>query len=356
MALDWKQAIDLKREQVVGLDIGSASVKLVGLGGGSGHYTAQFAQRIETGVLPDEDDKSRRDKMVSAIRACFEMSRMQTRQVVCGVSGPEVAVRTFCFPSLPAEEVAEAVMLEAEQVCPFDARSNVVDYQIVKSNGKSKAANGQDITGLMVAATKDVIRRKIELVNGSYLNCAMMDVEGLALANCFGQTEEIEDGQVVAIVNIGGASTNIVILTKEGLPFVRDIAYGGDMIFNQIGLEFNTSRGQVASIFAGGEGRRKEEILAGLGKACSKLISDINESLRYYVIERRTAAINKVYICGGFSQVNGFSEMVGSQINCPVAVWNPLAKFPAANAGVRDVVERSGPAFAVAAGLAMRTI
>ena len=112
----------------------------------------------------------------------------------------------------------------------------------------------------------------------------------------------------------------------------------------------------MLNIFAGGEGRRKDEILAGLATASRKLISDINESLRYYLIERRAAGINKVYLCGGFSLVNGMKELLSSQINCPVEMWNPFSKINSSNTEMRNMLNKNGSAFVVAAGLAMRSI
>jgi hypothetical protein len=69
-----------------------------------------------------------------------------SKMAVCGVSGPEVAVRDFEFPPLSAEDIDAAVQLEASQVCPFNAADSAVDYHLMP-NGDNK------IRGVLVAAT-----------------------------------------------------------------------------------------------------------------------------------------------------------------------------------------------------------
>ena len=129
---DWKNLTDMKKEEVVGLDVGSSSVKLVHLRHGIGGYVAVAASKVDIGITEQDDDRTRSTKTSAAIKICLEQSKIQTRQVVCGVCGPEVAVRPFNFPALPPEEIHQAIMLEAEQVCPFDPGKNILEYQLVR--------------------------------------------------------------------------------------------------------------------------------------------------------------------------------------------------------------------------------
>ena len=72
------------------------------------------------------------------------------------MSGPEVAVRSFRFPSLPAEEMAGAVQLEAAQVCPFNVDDGKVDYQLMDAKSDSGC-------GVLVASTNELINAKKKL-------------------------------------------------------------------------------------------------------------------------------------------------------------------------------------------------
>ncbi len=49
-------------------------------------------------------------------------------------------------------------------------------------------------------------------------------------------------------------------------------------------------------------------------------------------------------------------ELLSSQINCPVEMWNPFSKINSSNTEMRNMLNKNGSAFVVAAGLAMRSI
>ena len=116
----------------------------------------------------------------------------------------------------------------------------------------------------------------------------------------------------------------------------------------------NLTREAAARAVIGRSETPMAEVLAG---GAGKLIGEINETLRYYMREQRLQSIDKVYVCGGFSLVNGFVDILNRQIIFGASLWNPfdhIGRQPDA-AGL-EILDTAGPAFAVAAGLAMRSI
>jgi type IV pilus assembly protein PilM len=117
MKWGWKGSFRLERSEVLGLDIGSSKVKLIQLRKSGDGYTVTAAGIND---IPSSEDNSRKQaNTVTAVRECLRSAGTQTPMAICGLCGPEVAVRGFKFPALPAEEVEGAVLLEAAQVCPF---------------------------------------------------------------------------------------------------------------------------------------------------------------------------------------------------------------------------------------------
>jgi type IV pilus assembly protein PilM len=351
---DWKQLTDMKKEEVAGLDVGSSSVKLVQLKSGVGGYVATAACKIDIGITDHDDERARAAKTIATIKMCFERSKIESKQMVCGVCGPEVAVRPFSFPTLPPEELGQAIMLEAEQVCPFDPAKNILVYQLMKTADVHSEQESSDMKGVLVAATHEVVRGKTHLVSNASLNCALMDIDGLALVNCFNRTEHRKAGQTTALLNVGHTLTNLVIVNDRKLPFIRDIAHGGSQIIEHIAAERAlTLEAAAQAVIDGGDNR----VIKALGQGAAKLISEINETLRYYMSEQRLQSIDKVYVCGGFSLVKGFVEVLNRQISSGASLWNPfdnIGRLPEAEG--LEILQTSGPAFAVAAGLAMRSI
>jgi type IV pilus assembly protein PilM len=223
MGLDWKKAFKVEPADVLGMDIGSAQIKLVELRREASGYALSAAGIAKIAGSAEEQDQAEMNT-TEAIGACLRSAQPHSRLAVCGVCGPEVAVRGFKFPALPRDEIEGAVLLEAAQVCPFNIEEGAVDYQLM--------GNGDDsVRGVLVAATRKVIKAKTRVAGGADLECVLVDVDGLALLNCFAQVEceaerPAEGRRTTAILNVGSTYTTLAIGGSDGLPFVRDIVYG----------------------------------------------------------------------------------------------------------------------------------
>ncbi len=272
------------------------------------------------------------------------------------------------------EEIEGAVLLEAGQVCPFNVDDASVDYQLIP-DGDGKTS------GVLVAATNKVLKRKIQFAEEASLNCVLMDVDALALLNCFSECEKPEAGPVrskrhepsaplpagtsngagrtTAILNVGSSYTSLAIMGNNNLPFVRDMAYAGKDIIKQIASENNLSTEAVGKILFIGESadHPQFELIDSLARACQKLIVDVSETLRYYTAQQKSAVVDNVFVCGSFALVKGFIELLDSQLPARAVLWNPFDKMRCdAGQPCRDILAKRGPAMAVAAGLAMRSI
>ena len=386
MNLDWKRSLRLEFEhhEVFGLDIGSSEVKLIQLRKNGTGYAVTAAGIAPIGA--GEDGKNRREiNTVRAIRECLESAGIQTRLAVCSVCGPEVAVRRFKFPPLPPEEIEGAALFEAAQVCPFNVHDGPVDYQVIP--------NGEDsVTGILVAATNKLIKSKVQLAKNASLDCVLMDVDGLALLNCLSKYEKGHTGSAgsktpepstplmartsdgagrttTAILNVGGAYTTLAIM-GENMPFIRDMPYASNDIVKHIAVENDISTERTWKILCGtgfqpvlgqdGQATPAEPPITlgdSLEKACQKPIADVTETLRYYTAQEKSAIVERIFVCGDFARVKGFVELLDSRLPAKVSVWNPFDKIPC-DAGrlCEDILQKNGPAMAVAAGLAMREI
>ncbi len=349
--VNWKRLLKIELEPTFGLDIGSSSVKLLQLQkdqtGRYGVTAAAFADISTDGRV----DKAEAEvNTVNAIRECLQLTGIESRSAVCGVSGPEVAVRDFKFPPLSPEELEGAVALEAGQACPFHISESVVGHQILSSMPEG-------VSGVLVAAMRGLVNDKVRFAGNAQVNTVLMDVDGLAILNCFTQTQGRMPGQTVTILNIGSSCASLAILGEGNWPFVRDILHAGDSIIAEIANKKSLSREKVKEIlctegFNSGQ-LGPQDVLAG---ACQKLIADVTDTLRYYTAQQKTAFIDRIFVCGGFALVKGFIEFIGMQLPAKPVLWNPFDKITIQSEQYKNVLEKNGPAMAVAAGLAMRSI
>ena len=351
MKLDWKRSfrLEIEERRVLALDIGSSAVKIVQLHKYNGGYTVMAGGIAEVAASGNDADR-REINTTRAIRECLKSAQAPTHMAVCGVHGSEAAVRYFKFPSLPSDEIEGAVLLEAAQVCPFNVEDGAVDYQLIPHDKNN-------ITGILAAATNKLIKSKLQLAENASLKCVLMDIEGLALLNCLSEYEEPKAGRTTAVLNVGSSFATLAIMSDNGLPFIRDMTYAGDSIVEEMAKEKNVSTEAIKKILSGDSAAPQLELTDSMGRACRKLIVDVTETLRYYAAQESPAIVEKIFVCGGFALVKGFVELLDKELDVTVVLWNPFDKMRC-DAGrlCEDTLAQAGPAMAVAAGLAMRSI
>ena len=347
--MDWKRMLHFSKTELLGLDIGSSAVKAVRLRKDNAGYTVTAAGISEIAVS-EEDNNHQKINTAKAIRECLESTGRKMKLAVCGLSGPEVAVRDFVFPSLSTSEIDGAVLFEASQVCPFNAADSAVDYHLIP-NGDNKTR------GILVAATNALIKSKVQLAKEAALKCVLMDVDGLALLNCFNGLANDSEKFTTAILNVGGSGTTVAIIGSNGRPFIRDVTFAGDNIIKQIAADKGMSTQDVKGILSGDSTAPQKELHDSLEKACQKLIVDVSETFRYYATQKKSTPVEKIFVCGGFALARGFVELLNSRLGVESVLWNPFEKIRrGTDLQFGDIFDKRGPAMAVAAGLAMRSV
>ncbi|MHC4145135.1 MAG: type IV pilus assembly protein PilM [Planctomycetota bacterium] len=345
----------LGRREIMGVDIGSSVVKVVQL-------RQSHRGWIVTGAgISDISDKGsdspgRQDaNTLRAILNCVRLSGIRANLAVCGVGGPDVVVRNFEFPAVPAEEIERAVRLEARQVCPFNTDEIAVDYRLMPGGNKKTK-------GYLVVATDKLVNSKTRLVKKARLDCALMDIDGLALLNCFKELENPSDKHGTALLNIGSSHTTLAIEGKNGWPLIRNLNYAGDSIIRKVAAENELSQEDVKAILAGDPQEVHADVRQSFESACDRLVADITKTVRYYGAQGQSSEIKKILVCGGFALFGELVKILDSRLPMKVATWNPFEKMRCQvgrhhrGVLVKNILRKNGPAMAVAAGFAMRSI
>lgn len=356
-----RRFLNLEGRQLIGLDIDSASIRAVQLRRKNGQYTVTGA--AVTDIPPGENDpEERRANTTQAVRQCLDETAPGSRLVVCGLRGPEVVIRGFEFPVLPSDEIDGAVALESSQICPFSPEESVLDHQITCDRGKKTQ-------GFWVAATRNLIEAKREVVRDAGRKCTLIDVDGLALLNTLlvlssspsqaRETDENGGDDVIrtAVLSVGDSYTSIALADHARRPFVRDLLSGEQEILRQMVVEMKLPPETVRAALYDGASVDPQTLRQGLDKACTPLFDDVARTLRYYLAEDRHIEISKVMVCGNLASVKSFVELLDEKLPFDVEPWNPLRQLRCeAGPECESALEKVGPAVAVAAGLAMRTI
>lgn len=353
-----------KKTELVGLDVGSWAVKLVRLARHDRRYHLTAAasvevERPETASLPDAGARTE-----AAIRECLQRAGIRERLAVCGVAGTEVMVRGFKFPPLPLKAVEQAILLEAQSVCPLDMKNSTMDYQLISSSPLGAAAwkqEPQPQSGVMVVGTERLVNQRVNQLTGAGIKPVLVDSEALALLNCLGELDLLRDYGTLSVIDIGYSKTSIIIYGQSGLPFVRDLNLGGAAIVRQIGAERSMNEQDVRQLLCRPDStstakEQRNQLLLALNNAIRPLVMMINETLRFYSLQEKNALVEKIFLSGGFSLIPMFTDMLTDALPVETSVLNPLDHMDRRPGQEQTLPNSYGPALAIATGLAMRTL
>jgi type IV pilus assembly protein PilM len=348
----------LKRgnKSMVGVDIGSSSVKAVELQGKSGSF--QLLSLGYESLQPDsivDGQIMELNSVANAIGNIFNQHKIKTTKVAAGVNGHSVIVKNIVLPQMTEDELEESFSWHAEEHIPFDISDVNLDYHIMQKSADA-------IHVLMAACKRDKIANLKQTIQLAGKQPAVIDVDAFALQNCYELNYDPQPGQIVALLNIGASTTNINILNGARSVFTRDATFGGNqytsLLQKELGLTFDQAE-QVKRGMPIPEGIERREIEPILDTVSDILALEIQKTMDFYraTVEEGESAVGKILVSGGGSKLKGLIEFLSKRFEMPVELFDPFRKIRVDARGfdleyMREIV----PEMAIAVGLALRGV
>jgi type IV pilus assembly protein PilM len=341
-----------KQKPLVGLDIGSSSIKAVELKG-----TRHGYELVSFGLQPLAQDTVVDGAIMDAplvaagISNIFDQQKIKTKNVATAVSGHSVIVKRVTLPSMTEEELFDRIQTEASQHIPFDIADVNLDHQILET-----VDTQMDV--LLVAVKKDKILNHTNVLAQAGKTPTVVDIDAFALQNCFEVNYDPDPGQTVALLNIGASVMNINIVRNAIPLFTRDVSVGGNQYTDALQKELDLS-------FEDAERLKKGESIAGVAEeqrtTILRSVSDILvlEIQKTFDFFRATASgenIQRIYVAGGTARVPGLVDLLREEFAMPVEELYPFRKI-VINPGRHneEEIRELAPRLAIAVGLALRS-
>lgn len=343
-----------KKQSLVGLDIGSHSIKAVELEPQPGKswrltrwgISPPLAEAIVDGEIMD------RQLVTDAISNLFESRGIKCRSVVAAVSGRAVIVKKITMNRLSPDDAQQAVYWEAEQHVPYDINDVLLDFEIL-----GPAPNDpKQMQVLLVAAKKDMVMSFGDLIREAGLTPVVVDVDSFAAQNALEANYDFAPEEVVAILNVGGEITNINVI-QAGVPyFTKDLQVGGNTFIEAAQRKFKLSQAEAAAAVRGESGSNLE-LAPVIEQAFEGLATALERAQAFLRTSGEAGAISRIMLCGGSAMTPGVPEFMQRRFGVTTEIANPLARVaydPALFAG-QDVM-KVAPLLTVGIGLALRRV
>jgi type IV pilus assembly protein PilM len=341
-----------KQKPLVGLDIGSSSIKSVEL-----KSTKQGYELVSFGLEPLAQDTvvdgaiMDAPLVAGAIGTIFDRQEIKTRSVATAVSGHSVIVKRVNLPVMTDEELYDRIQSEASQHIPFDISDVNLDYQLLDSAESQMGV-------LLVAVKKDKILNHTNVLAQAGKTPTVVDIDAFALQNCYEVNYDPDPSQTVALLNIGASVMNINIVRGGAPLFTRDVSVGGNQYTDALQKELDLSYEDAERLKKGEEvaGVNEEHRGTILRSVSDILILEIQKTFDFFRATASGENIQRIYLAGGTARVPGLVDLLREEFALPVEELYPFRKI-VINPGRHneDEVRELAPRLAIAVGLALRS-
>ncbi len=332
--------------RVLGIDIGTSYIKIVQVKKEKKLYKANGT------IIPTPQESVTKDGMIelgvicSLIAESIKAIGLKVGGGISLVSSDYCIVRILEMPSMDTQDMQEAVYWEAEKHIPIPLNEAMMDWGIISEKEDR-------VEVLLVAVNKDIAQNRALLLNESGVKPLAVEVEGLALLRTLQVIHPIDDN--IALIDMGGGSTNVVI-TRNDIPYLtRSIPLGG-RYFTRTIQEILTMTWEEAEEMKIEQGMDIHH--PDMDVMWEDLLRKINRSFEYFRLQYRDQKIQNCFLTGGGALLKGFAEALQDLLGIPVSILNPLDVILPEKALVshQDILDKSPSMMAAALGCALRQV
>ncbi len=315
-----KKILHTNPSEVLGVDIGTGSIKLVQIEFGNKPLVSAFAVAELPLELTNNGFINNIDSMMLFIKKLLDKYDFQAKHVVFTVGGRNAFACEISMPAMPDAEMKEAIAWDSSRYVPYEVDKYYLDA------AKIGALTPDDFQSvLLVASPKDVIDALLAISDTVGWKPLGIDLE--VLSACRTLPETLKNFVLLDI----GCFCSVVTIFQNSLPVAqRSIPQGGQM------LSVAIAGGAGVELASAEKIKTEEEIL------CSGLLTDKNKyadffdeiknlgrevrrTCEYYMVNKPKAKFTHLVLVGGGASLPGLAEFLNNELEMTV-IGNDLRR------------------------------
>lgn len=362
-----------KSPSYLGVDIGSASVKVVELESKAGSIYLKNYGFVEK--MPDVEAGSDKniDRSAHIIREICRQGGFTAKKVVAALHNFDVFTSVINLPKMQSGgKMEDIIRTEARKFVPIPLEDVVLDWKIlnkpsIKTKGKNKIDNQanrekfllqeQDAADvLLTAAPRRLVNRYVDIFQKARLNLLSLETESFALIRSLLNREAPFS---LMIVDIGAVATDIIIIEYETPVVIRTVDVGGmaitSAISSSLGIDLERAEQfkRDIGIFGDQAAAQNNTIAQIIESAFAPVVNEISYSIDLY--RAGDKSIEEIILSGGSAYMLGLADFLKQTFTLPVHIGDPWHKIIYPKPLEPNLKELSAM-FSVAIGLALKEL
>ncbi len=343
-----------KTDPVIGLDIGSTSVRLLQLSShGSGYQIDHFAiEALSEGVVVDKAVQDV-EAASNAISRAVKASGTRAKSCAIAVSGSAVFTKIISLPAdLAAADIESQVQIEANQYIPYPLDEVSLDFEVL-----GPSARNADLMDILLAASKsENIESRQDAIDVAGLKAKVVDVEAFAIANAFElirKRDGIKRSEAVGFFDIGYDMTTLLVIKGGRVIYTRDHPFGGHQLLEETQRRYDMTAEQ-ASFFERNEEAPEDFEEEVLEPFQLNVVHQISRALQFFASSNDYTNIGTIYLSGGVASLKGLAAMAQQELGMTTRVADPVTGLDIADNVAVTALKRNTTNLMIAMGLALR--
>lgn len=347
--------LDKKAKPVVGLDISSTSVKLLELSRSGDRYRVES---YTVKALPPNAvvEKNIADPVAVAevVRSMVKQSKTKLKHAAVAVAGSAVITKTIDMPmDLNDDAMESQIAAEADQYIPFPLEEVALDFEVQGISPR----NPDQVEVLLAACRRENVEVRQQVLADSDLIAEKVDIEAYCMERAFELiAEQLEDqeGQVVAIIDIGATMTTLSVLVDGKTVYTREQLFGGRQLTEEIQRRYGLSREEagLAKKQGGLPDDYEMEVLTPFKDA---VVQQVTRSLQFFFSASQYNDVDYIVLAGGVASLEGLVGLIEEKLGTQTIVANPFARMSVSSRVNAVSLANDAPALMIVTGLAMRS-
>jgi len=345
-----------KSPPLIGLDIGSSSVKIVELseaGKGTLRLERYAIEPLPRGAVVDGNvDKI--DVVAEAVRRAWRRAGSKVKNVAMALPASAVITKRIALPAnLREEELEMQVESEANQYIPFALDEVSLDFQVLGAIPNAP----DDVEVLIAASRKEKVEDRVAVARAAGLKPMVVDVESYsarsAIDRLIEQLPNSGEGLVIAVFYIGANTTSVTVMHDGEAIYEREQPFGGQQLTGDISRTYGIPSEEAE------QKKRSGDLPADYESAVLKPFIDtatieITRALQFFFTSTPYSRVDQIMLAGGSAVLGGLSDALMERSQVPASVISPF-KGMEISSNIREKQLRlDAPALLTPFGLAMR--
>lgn len=345
--------LSFSSKNLVGIDIGTYSIKVVHLGGALGARTIKAASCFR---LPREAGQ-----VLPAVPA-FVAELLSTKKISAKAAAALFTSQSLIFrhihlPPMPEKDLKEAVSWELRKESGMSAAEIVADYIPAVDGGKKEEGK---LSLIAFAARRAEVERTISFFKEAGVELRVLDVIPSALLCAFDMSNDWEAGANYAMLDIGESRSTLAILKDRKLAFVREITIGGrdltHSIANMLGKTEEEAEDIKTELRLDTPAENAAPGLRAVKPIIEGLSAELQRSFDYYHAQYREGVVTHLFISGGTARMKGLDAFMTGATGVASFTDNPFRKVRVPKGIDKTELGLIAPCMTLAAGMASRGV